>query len=273
MAGGGWQRVAIGAACAGALATLTACSGSSAADATTPSPAAAIAMMPNANPFTSALSFTNGLGTAKATVDSTTTVDGTTTDRRVTGTIVFDPGGYGMVTVSASGTTVQELGNTSNLFLRPDATSLWTKRPGAARSDASWLITPLTGLGDLADVVDEGPVGPAVPDGAATHQFSGTLAATPDRLRALGLTEADIAVVGDAWSDVPITVTAWVDPRNRIVQVDRAFSATGADGKPVSARTSTTLSGFAGGLDLSDPPPQSIGATLPSAGASSSSSS
>ena len=33
------------------------------------------------------------------------------------------------------------------------------------------------------------------------------------------------------------------------------------------------LSGFAGGLDLSDPPPQSIGATLPSAGASSSSSS
>jgi hypothetical protein len=244
---------------------LTGCGSPEAAAPSSQTPEAAIAMMPSANPFLSALTFTNGLGTAQVDVTATTTVGDRSLTRTIDGTASLDPRGYGIVSWSSSGAggeaSVDEIASDKFVFFRPaDSTGLWTQEPSGVRTQASRMISPLTGLGDLTDIVDAGQV---ELDGTQTRRYTGLLAVTPDRLEALGLTEADLTSVGDAWEGADLDVTVWIDGRNRVVRVDRAFDIVGQTGVPVSASTSTLLSDFAGPLDLTGPPSQSVTA-LPS---------
>lgn len=239
--------IAVGAA---AALLLSACAaGSTGAGAATPAPV--IPLMPSANPFTSAVVFTNGLGTAKLAVNGTVEVGGTTLARSGSITAGMDPHGYGIATWTSDGSTVDEIVSDKAVFVRPaGSTGLWTQRPDGDKTVTSRMITPMTGLGELTDLRIEGtdPI-----DDAPTTRYVGRLAASPDRLRALGLTDDDLASVGDTWEGASIDVTAWVDGKNRIVRVDRAFDVVGQEGTPVRAATSTVLTDFATGLNLVAP--------------------
>ncbi len=249
------RRAGLVAVLAGLVLTVAACGSSQEGDAT-PEPAPTIPMMPSANPFTSALVFTNGLGTAKLAVTATTSVGDETVERSGTVTAAFDPRGYGIGAWTSNGSAVDEIANDKAVFERPAGSDgLWTQQPEGERTLTSRLIAPLTGLGDLTGAVNEGPDDV---DGTAATRWTGQLAADPDRLRALGLTDEDLATIGDAWEGASIDVVVWIDGRDRIVRVDRAFDIVGENGVPVSAKVSARLTDFTAPLDLTGPPSASV---------------
>lgn len=244
------------AAACGLAVSLVACGSSGSAGPASGSPEPTIAMMPSANPFTSALVFTNGLGTAELAIKATTQVGDRTEERSGTVIAGMSPRGYGIGTWSADGTTVDELVNEKAVFDRPAGSiGRWTQQPEGERTPTSRMISPLAGLGDLEGVVAEGPdeVGTT-----PTTRWTGQLPADPDHLRRLGLTESDIDVIGDAWEGASIDVVVWIDDRNRIARVDRTLDLTGETGVPVRATVSTVLSDFTAPLDLTSPPTQSV---------------
>ncbi len=239
-------RALVAAACLAVAAAVGGCAGDGPA-----ATGSTIELMPSANPFTSAVVFTNGLGTARLAITNTVTVGADTTTR--TGDVVaaMDPRGYGSGEWTQGRATVEELAADKAVYERTaGATGPWTAHPEGERTLTSALLAPLTGLGELSDVRAEGAE--SIGDVIATR-YTGTLAATPDRLRALGLTDADLAVVGEAAAGAPITVTAWVDGSNRIVRVDREYRVTAPDGTPVRAATTTRMREFTADLDLVPP--------------------
>jgi hypothetical protein len=216
-------------------------------------PEPTIAMMPSANAFSSAVSFTRGLGTGRLAIRATTTVDSVTTERSGTATAAFDPKGYGIATWTDGSAVVVELANEKSVFARPTGSGeLWTPRPEDATSLSRTIMAPLTGLGELAEVRSEGSTDLG---GTPTTRYSGRLPADPDRLRALGFDAADLAAIGEEWRGTAIDVVVWVDGNGRVVRVDRSIDLPAA---AASASTSTTITDFTAALDLTNPPTASV---------------
>lgn len=239
-----------------------------------PAPAAStspIPLMPAADPFVSAVVFTNGLGTADLEITNTVQVGPTTTTRTGDIAAAMDAHGYGSGIWDDGGTRVEELVGDKAVYVRPAGSkALWTKHPDGTRTLNSKLIAPLAGLGELMDLRDEGVT---TQDGTPLRRYTGRLSATPERLRALGLTDDDLALLGDQASAGTIAVVAWVDDRNQIVRVDRSFEATAPDGTPVRASIVTRLTEFTVDLDLQAPSSADVTALPTSASGSSSGSS
>jgi hypothetical protein len=237
-----------------AASTLVAC-GTPRVAPTSPAASEPISMMPTANDFVTALIRTRDLGTAKVEIDVTTTVGEVTRELAGTGAVATDPGFGNLTWTGDAGQTHEIINDIATYVQSEPPDGIWTKLAKGDRTPTTGFADPLSGLGTLALVTNEGADDI---DGVPATRYTGTLQIDPNRMVDLGLSEAEIAGIGDAWQGASMMVTAWVDAKGRVVHIDRVAELIGQDAVPVRVEVSTALSDFSGGLDLENPPSASV---------------
>ncbi len=207
---------------------------------------------PSANDVVGAATLTRGLGTAHVEVDVLTRLGDREDSLHGSGGIALHKGYGDLVWTDPSGARTRELSNSRGLFVQRDVPGgMWTRLPASDATATGPLAAPLRGLGALVSTVKDGiePVG----DVSATR-MTGSVPASTDELALLGFGSAQVAELAGSASGRSVDVTVWIDPRGRVVRVDRELDMLDADGEPVVARVSTVLSDFMTGLDLTAPP-------------------
>lgn len=227
---------------------LASCSAPGVASPTPSSTGQAIAIMPSANDFTSAVTATRSLGTA--TVDVRVELSGSDGPKRwhAIGAAVLTRGRADLTWTSESG-TFRELVNDQAIFTQrqpPDGPWIRTTYPGTTAT--SGYADTLRGLSVLRDVTAEGSESLG---GVKTSRYSGWLPATQPELQALGLSADEANQAVDSHPNGRVAVTVWLDSRSHIVQVARDFVPS-APGDP-QVRAVTTLQDFSVLLNLNSP--------------------
>ena len=234
--------------------TLAAC-GTPRVAPTSPAASGPISMMPTANDFVTSLIRTRDLGTAAVEIEVRTTVGDVTRELTGTGAVATDPGFGNLTWTGESGQTHEIINDIATYVQSDPPDGMWTRLAEGDRTPTTGFADPLSGLGGLALVTNEGA---DEVDGIPATRYSGTLQIDPNRMVELGLSEAEIAGIGDAWQGASMEVDAWVDAKGRVVHITRVAELIGQDGVPVRVEVSTALSDFSGGLDLENPPSESV---------------
>jgi hypothetical protein len=210
---------------------------------------------PSANDFVSAIMFTKIAGSADLAVEAVTSVGGI--DRRLEGdgSGAVGSGFADMTWVSDSGSE-RELVNDEGIFLQTDGPAgRWTKLADGEITPTTGFADPIRGLGAMSDVTEEGAE--TIDDVAATR-YSGTLPVDVDALRAMGLSEEEVASLGDSWVGAVIVATVWLDATNRVIRVERALDLGEASPVRVTAFTATDISDYGKSIILKSPPDESV---------------
>jgi hypothetical protein len=211
---------------------------------------------PSSNDFTDSLEHTRSLATATVLIDLTTTVGTTVRDLTGTGGVAFYKGYGDLRWTSVDGSVLHERSNGRGLFVQTDVPGgEWTRTKDPTATATSRLADPLRGLGLVSEPV---VAGSEVVDGVRATKMIGSLPAGPEALALLGLTDQEIAAIGEDWRGQLVSVAVWIDDGGRIVRIDRALDLPDATTGPVVARTSTRLSDFSRIVDLAPPPPESV---------------
>lgn len=211
---------------------------------------------PSANAVTDAVIQSKGLATATIEVDATTTIDGVERTQHGSGEADVSRGMGAITWTADDGRVVREISNGKGLFVQAAGTdSLWTHLPDATATPTGRLADPLRGLGALTDVIADGT---EVIGGEQAGRYRGSMAADPTALTLLGLPDATVAALGDAWRGTRVDVVAWVTDTGRVVRIDRSWSAPASPAGPVSARTSTRLSDYVSLINIDPPPAESV---------------
>jgi len=211
---------------------------------------------PAANDFVSTVMRTRGLGTAEVAIDVSTTTDEGSVQLTGSGPVSVNKG-YGRLEWSSDdGETFTEVSNGKGLFVQSGGPSaLWTHLPDKTSTATGRLADPLRGIGTAMSVVRHGsePLGDI-----SAVRYTGRIPASPESIALLGLSDGQITALGDSWRGEWIDLTVWVDPRGRIVRMERSLTIPESDGGPVSATTTTTLDDFSRTIDLEPPPTESV---------------
>lgn len=197
----------------------------------------ALAVMPSANEFTSAVEATRSLGTADVNIDVEVSAPTGPRALRATGAAVLSRGRADLTWTSAAG-TFRELVNDQAIFTQerpPDGPWIRTAYPGT--TPTSGYADTLRGLSGLRDVTLDGTQDLR---GVTTSRYVGWLPAVETELTALGLTPIEAAEVLRAQPDARVSVTVWLDSHDHVVQVARELTPVGADDPGVRATTSFT---------------------------------
>lgn len=224
-----------------------------AASATPPS---AVAPTPSADAFVASVMRTRDLATADLEVTVTTDVGGDTRSLTGEGSSAVSKGYGDMRWTDESGAVTREVSNGKGLFVQTDIPAgMWTRLPDERATPTGRLADPLRGLGGLEDVTK---VGPEDLDGIPTTRYTGTLPASPESLALLGFSDEELAEIGTDWQGAVVDVTVWIDPKGRVVGIERTLDLPDATAGPVSAITMTRLSDFTTTIDLEPPPTESV---------------
>ena len=221
-------------------------------------PSAPVVVLPTpaVNDFVSTVMRTRGLGTADLTVEVSTTTDEGTVRLSGTGPAGFSKGYGSLEWVTDDGEVFTELSNGKGLFVQVGGpAAMWTHSPDAWSTPTSRLADPLRGIGTAIDVVDAGPTRLGEVD---TVGYTARIPADPESLSLMGLSDEQIASLGDSWRGEWIDVSVWVDERGRIIRVERTVDLPRTPIGPVSATTVTDLADFSRTIDLEPPPSESV---------------
>jgi hypothetical protein len=210
---------------------------------------------PSANDFVSAIMFTKTAGSADLAVEAVTSVDGA--ERRLEGTGFGAVGpGYADLTWASDGGTERELVNDQGVFVQTDVPDgKWTRLAEGETTPTTRFADPLRGLAAMSGVVDEGA---DTIDGVRATRHSGRIPVDVEELSVMGLSDEEIAAIGDSWRGAVIDATVWLDGSNRVIRVERALDLGDASPVTVTAFTATDISDYGKTITLKTPPDESI---------------
>ena len=218
---------------------------------TTPGPtSSAVSATPGANPVIDAVTFTQSLGTSRASIDVANTVGGQ--DRLLGGEGVVDlRNGRSDLMWTGDG-SVREVVTPDGAFLTGDVDGRWLAFPdGTPTSRVADVFAGLPAVPEwTADGIEQ--IG-----AAAATRYSGVLR---DWTSGMGLNDAEAAAALAAGATIDIS--AWIDEQGRVVRILRVLRPINATEEsaaiPIAASTLIDLSDFGVSATITTPDPSVV---------------
>lgn len=194
------------------------------------------------------LAATTDRGTAELAILILTTLD--TEEAAVEGTGAID-----FAQPATNITWSDELGDVNErrtpdgLFVQLDLPDgVWYQLDSNDATPTSYSLDPLSGLEAVTNATNEGA---EVIDGVQTTRFVGTTDVA-DCIAGAGFNDEDQVQLQGS-EGIVCRVSLWVDEDNRIIRVDRLFTAEIDEGVTASSLRSTTLSNFGAAVAIETP--------------------